>query len=556
MPLPTKSIRPIHLNLLDRVIMQVSPKFGLERVKYRAFANSLQDQGLITAGSSKPSMRGWNPSANTPDTDIIPKLDSLRATSRDLFMNTPIATGALRRDRTNVIGFGLRLQSQIDREYLGLNDEEATQWERNTEREFFSWANNIECDAARTLTFNQLTSLAYFSASLSGDVFVLLPRIPRRGQVYDMRVKLIEADYCSNPMMQFDTVRIAGGVEVDDDSAPIAYHFRKLSMNSMLGFPVSAADKWERIPAYGPNSGRRQVLHLFEKERPGQRRGVPMLAPVVEELKSLTRLSKAELQAAIINAFFTVFIKTTTPAVSPMEGGFIPAAPGYPSGAPGVSMLNPSDDRDSRTYEMGAGNVIEMEDDQSVDVADPKRPNQLFEPFFIAIVKQIGSALNLPFELLMLHFSASYSASRAALQEAWKHFRERRLWAATYFCQPVYVEFLTEAILKGRISAPGFFSDPVIRDAWTGSSWAGPGQGQLDPLKETKASVLKVQNKLSTHEDEFVAMNGGDWEGAMTRLSREKTFLEELGLETEMDEQEPGTDEPDVSEQVEEAVNS
>ncbi len=44
-------------------------------------------------------------------------------------------------------------------------------------------------------------------------------------------------------------------------------------------------------------------------ERPGQRRGVPVLAPVIEALKQLGRYTDAELVAAVVSGLFTVFVK-------------------------------------------------------------------------------------------------------------------------------------------------------------------------------------------------------------------------------------------------------
>ncbi|MCH5894346.1 phage portal protein, partial [Salmonella enterica] len=72
--------------------------------------------------------------------------------------------------------------------------------------------------------------------------------------------------------------------------------------------------KWERIPAYGKKTGRRNVLHVMQDwERPGQRRGVPVLAPVIEALKQLGRYTDAELVAAVVSGLFTVFVKTEAP---------------------------------------------------------------------------------------------------------------------------------------------------------------------------------------------------------------------------------------------------
>lgn len=546
-------LRPVKLNLVDKLVNYVNPRSALERIKCRAIFGGYQDQGLIVSGSSKRSMRGWNPTANSADVDILPKHEALRASSRDLYYNTPIATGALRRLRTNAIGFGLRLQCRIDREFLGLNDESADAWERRTEREFFCWANSQECDAARTLAFPQLTSLAFFTTILSGDCFILVPRIPRLGQIFDLRIQVVEGDFVCNPNYLMDTSRLASGIEVDEYGAPVAYHFMKPN----LGASMSLSDGlniWIRIPVYGIRTGRKQVFHLYDKERPGQRRGIPLLAPVIEELKQMTRLSKAELQAAIINSFYTVFVKSEAPSIDPLSSGFIPASGQYSPGMEGVSQLNPSDERDEKIYEMGSGNIVEMNSGDSIELADPRRPNLAFEPFFMAICKQIGSSIQIPFEQLILHFSASYSAARAALQEAWKFYRERRLWASDYFCKPIYEEWLTEAVLKGRIQAPGFFDDPVIRFAWCGSTWSGPGQGQLDPLKETKASALRIQNRLSTHEDEYVAIQGGDWESSMHRLGREETFLENLGLKSNPEEE--GQENESMVDSIEEGVTT
>ena len=97
-------------------------------------------------------------------------------------------------------------------------------------------------------------------------------------------------------------------------------------------------------------------------------------------------------------------------------------------------------------------------------------------------------------------------------------------------CQPVYNEFITEATLKGRLNTPGFFDDPAIKYAWTKSVWQGIPQRHMNPLQETKASVLQVNNKLSTREDEYLPGQDAKWSDAMTRYSIENATLERLGI--------------------------
>jgi len=273
-------------------------------------------------------------------------------------------------------------------------------------------------------------------------------------------------------------------------------------------FALQGVISWTRLDAFGPDSGRRNVLHLFRADRPGQRRGVPFLAPVIEQLKNITRLSESELMAAVVSSFFTAFIKDMPTGT--MGSGFIP----------GDQVVDPNSAEASKLYEMGVASIIALDKGKDVSFADPKRPNGAFEPFFTAIIKQIGSALEIPYEQLMLNFTASYSASRGALLEAWKFYKTMRFRLARNFCQPTYEAWLTEAISLGRIKAPGFFEDPIIRAAWCKARWIGPGQGQLNPEVESGASISLINAGLSTHEEEYAERQGGDGEGTYKQLIR------------------------------------
>jgi capsid protein len=120
-------------------------------------------------------------------------------------------------------------------------------------------------------------------------------------------------------------------------------------------------------------------------------------------------------------------------------------------------------------------------------------------------------ALELPYEVLVKHFQSSYSAARAALLDATRLFRNRRDWLAWSFCQPCYEAVLVEAVARGRISAPGFFSDPAVMQAWTGCDWIGPTPGQIDPVKEVEANTMAVEQGFKTREQATIELTGGDW---------------------------------------------
>lgn len=106
--------------------------------------------------------------------------------------------------------------------------------------------------------------------------------------------------------------------------------------------------------------------------------------------------------------------------------------------------------------------------------------------------------------------------------------------------------WLSEAVALGRVKAPGFFSDPLIRSAWCSARWIGPVQGSLDPLKEAKAAVLLIQNGLKTHGRSAREMGGGDWDENVEVLKDENRRLDAAGgpsrQETDLHEKEEDED--------------
>lgn len=479
-------VRP---NWIDRIVSYISPVRGQQRLQARtrmALASS-----YTGASRSKRSLKEWSVSSGDADTDTLDDIDTLRERSRDLVRNAPLATGALKTKTTSIVGTGLRLNAQIEREFLGLSDDEADEWEANTEREFNAWAGSQECDIERTLNFYSMQALAFHATLESGDSFVTLPFVDRPGSIYGLKLQLIEADRVSNPKWQRDSAQLSGGIERDRNNAPIRYWFSRQHPGNLI-----SRDKfeWDAVQAFRRN-GQRNVLHLYHKLRPGQSRGVPDLAPVIDTLKQLDRYTEAEITSAVISGMFTVFIKTEGDAdMAPME----------PTSETGAK----ASDKD---YKMSSGAIIGLDSQESIETADPKRPNEAFDPFVQAILRQIGAALQIPFEILVKHFTASYSAARSAFEEAWRFYMTQRGWLSAYFCQPIYEAWLAEAIARGRINAPGYLDDPSIRKAYSGAEWIGPAKSQIDPLKETQASKLRIEAGLSTKKRETTQMTGGDW---------------------------------------------
>ncbi|CDX01291.1 Phage portal protein, lambda [Desulfitobacterium hafniense] len=489
------------MNIFDKFMVNIAPRATLKRAMARKQLQ-IMNYGYSEHGASrtKKSLVGWLSRGASAKEDIEDNVSTLRERSRDLYMGTPLATGALKTARTNIVGSGLRLNAQIDYEYLGMSVEEADEWETKVEREFSLWADSIHCDVQRMNNFYELQQLAFLSMLMSGDVFATLPLIKRPNMPYDLRVGLIEADRVCNPNSYSPysistNPHLVNGVEINKMGEVVAYHIAQVHPGSTIG---KENQEWVRVEKFGSRTGRPNIIHLMESERPEQRRGVPILAPVIESLKQLGRYTEAELMAAVVSGMFTVFIETQSNTSEVPLGEDIPDEQRV-------------DDADENSYELGNGAIIALGENEKANTANPGRPNTAFDGFVTSICRQVGAALEIPFELLLKHFSASYSASRASLLEAWKMFRMRRAWMASDFCQPIYEEWLSEAVAKGRVYAPGFFTDPLAKKAFCGAEWNGPSQGQIDPLKEANAAKIRVEEGFSTRQKETVELTGGDW---------------------------------------------
>jgi lambda family phage portal protein len=515
-------------NLIDRAVNFLNPNWGARRLRSR-FALALS-QMYFGASTSRRSLSEWKPQDSDPNSTLQFDLDTMRQRSRDMIRNIPIATGAINTVCTNVVGSGLALQARVDRSILNLSDEQADTWESKVESEWSLFWDTNEVDASRTLNGAALTELAFRQSLENGEVFINLPRI-RRGGPYDLKLQLVEADRVSNQNNEANTDTLFMGIEKDEYGAPVAYHvcnqfpYTTLSMKTM---------EWKVIQAYGSKTGLRNIIHLFRVLRPGQTRGIPYLTPVIESLKQLGRYSESELMAAVISSMLTVFIKTESG-----ESDFDIAEMGAETGAK-------AGDKDIK---LGYGSIIDLAKGEDITTVNPQRPNTAFDPFVQAILRQIGVALELPFEILIKHFTASYSAARSALLEAWKFFNARRQWLAINFCQQVYEVWLYEAIASGRITAPGFFNNPLIRKAYSAAEWVGPAQGQIDPVKEVSAAEKRLALSLTTRAQEVAAL-GGDWDSVIAQVKKERAQMMAAGINPDID---PKTSQPVPAKEEDEA---
>jgi lambda family phage portal protein len=464
--------------------------------------------------ASGASIPDWNPSSSNADEALLPSLSALRNQSRDLDRNESLARGPIENYVTNVVADGLRPQARIDHELLGISEAKAREFERKAERVFELHMRNDTADFHGKANFQTIQAQVLRAALLDGDCLVIRRHRERPHGILPICLQLIEGARLKSPaVIKSPRIDIREGVELDSTGMPVAYHLAKTGADHFLG------SETVRVPRFD-NSGSPTVLHIFSKRLPEQNRGEPLLAPVIRKFKEVSDYTEAEIRAAVVNAFFAIYV------TSEMGSVFGDRANAH------LARQVEEKPKERKFQKFGPGGLmVDLLPGEKVDNGAPGRPNSNFDPFVQAVIKQIGIGLGLPYEVLTQHYSSSYSAARAAILEAWKSFKVWRSWLVAEFCQPAWEWVISDAIERGLIDAPGF-DDPLKRQAWLSTQWAGTEMGSIDPLKDAKANDVEVNAGLRTRRS-IVESQGRDFDKHVRDYGTEKLTFEQPTLSVE-----------------------
>lgn len=431
------------------------------------------------------------------------ELDTLRARSQDRTRNDPIGAALPETLVTNIVGSGLEPQSRIRADRLGISEEAAEDLENQAEAAFDSWQRRA--DAAGRLDFAELITVVMYKIIEDGEVLVNLPMLSAPGRPLGRALELVAAERLATPRGKSGQ-NIFQGIELGEErKEPRRYWIRKAP--KVVGDMELTGYEFTGIPARDAQ-GRPLILHLFATRQPGQLRGVPHFAPVLKYFKSLADSLDAEVVAQKVAACLSAVITRTDPL-----------NPVFPT--------TQDPDTGKKLIKLEPGMVPTLGIGEDLKLIDFKRGGETFDVFLTKVLRIIGNALGLPYELLLKDFSkTNYSSARAALLEAWRVFVYWRNWLTRKFCQPVWELVLEEAYLRGRFAARDFYAH---REEYCRAVWIGPGRGWVDPVKEVVAAKLEEDYNYATLADQCAAQ-GRDWEDVLKQKAREMKRRRELGL--------------------------
>lgn len=451
------------------------------KAAWRAFQGKRDDN--FKGSQSSRLLSEWLATTLTPDDQMRWSLHTLRARSRDLERNNPIIRHFLRMLSINVIGpNGIRLQSQVRN-----NDGQLNKLINDRiEKSWNEWCrSNVTVDGR--LGLNDLSRLSLRTLARDGEVIFrkwrAFPDNPHGFALEPIEGDMLDESF--NRVKSPDQNEIRLGVEINPFGRPVAYHLWDRPERIVASIPR----KRERVPAD-------QIMHLYDPERIGQVRGSTWLNSTMVAARHLDGYVEAELIAARISASKMAFFQRKTEG-----GGALP------------------ENMDLR-MEAEPGTMGFLPDGYEVADWNPDHPAAAFGAFVKDAMRRIATGLDVSYNALASDLeNVNYSSMRSGLlieRDVWMLLQQ--YWINSFLFE-VYKEWLNMALLHSALVLP----DSRDYRRYLDVKWRPRGWQWVDPLKETEAGVLAIQNGLASRQD-LLSEQGKDIEEVLEQLAEEKAM--------------------------------
>lgn len=487
-----------------------NPETLVARAAVEAYRKSQEALGTTTltpkarydAASNGRRMAGWNPPSSGPNA-VLSGLQALRNRARDTERNDWSGASAGQKWSTNLIGVGItprfkRVKSKTRRAQI-LDDYD----------DFVR-----EADADCVLNFYGLQTLVVRSWFSGGEVFARRRnRFLDEGLKVPMQVQLLESEQCP----QFDATTYQGlpeghvikqGVEFNKRGRRIAYWFYKEHPGETQVFASGApsSDSLVRVLAS-------EVAHVYEPTRPGQIRGVSLLAPVLARLRNVENYDDATLTRQQLANMLVAFIIRKLPAMTGDEdvNGFTGQVEGEDGSGTPLVGLQP-------------GLVQTLEDGEEVQWSNPPEAGTTYSDYMRTQHLGTAAGAGLPYEIFSGDIKDISDRTLRVIINEFRRLAEQRQWQVIIpmFCEKVITWFAEAEALAGRIAVEEI--DDVRRAEWSPHGWA-----HIHPVQDPQGKLLEIKGGLRSRSG-VVGAQGDDVEKIDQERAEDNQREERLGL--------------------------
>lgn len=447
----------------------------------------------FAAAAASRLFGAWTTALVSPDDDLQMGLQQIRARSRDLTDNNPLAAAAARSFVENIAGpNGMLCSPQVTTRTGDLR----SNLNRKLALWFAEWGQPGTCTVDGRLSWVDLQRLFVRTWRVDGEFFAIEHR-GRNVNRFGYALQPIDADQVDHSYKQSRAPgrnEIRMGVELDEYDRPVAYHVFKEHPSS-----GSRSRERERIPAS-------RMIHCFEQLRPGQTRGIPAGVAAMARLKMGDQYDQFELGAAQLAAGMAVLFKQAAdgPALVGADGKDLEAEIPLSIEAMQGKLLPPG----VEPFALSA-----------------EHPTSAYESFSRAWRRDVATAYGLAYSTITGDLTqASYGSLRDGSLKERDLFRGYHRWMATHFCTRIYRAAMEQSALMGALSLP---SENV--DEWATVAFSGRGWDWIDPAKDIKATEAEIKLGLASRQSAAREM-GRNYEDVLRETAEDLASAKEWGV--------------------------
>lgn len=468
---------------LDAFIGVFNPKAQLSRMTARELID-----GKRMYAAARPGLGGWSPVDSDVNDEIRSSSNQVRRKVRQLVRDQPHVARAVEVLVSLTVGNGFVLQSQAGRQFQPSEQDRDI---RNLIEDVWKrWCD--QADISGRLTFAELCQLSKRQECEAGEFFLVKREVRDPQRFLPFVLQAIEADRLTGLGAPTNKPHeIDQGVEFNPATGEVVAYWFESDTKPM------------RVPAA-------DVIHGFPVVRPGQLRGISPFTPCVLAAHELGDYLAAEIEGAKMAAKFLAFIET------PDLAGFQDLRGATANQATG-----------SREEYLENAVLEYLRPGEKINLASHNRPGNNFEPFVRLVLRMLAVTTGVPYELLSGDYSGvNYSTMRVCRNDLAQVLKVPQGRMINHLCVPVFHEVLNRAVLAGKLTLPGYWSN---RSAFQRAKWIAPGMEPIDPLKEAKAHVDQLSSLLRSPQ-EIVAARGRDFEEVLDEIQEAERLMTERGL--------------------------
>lgn len=473
------------MSRIENAIAVVSPRWAARRMGYRL---ALDQARAYDAARRGRSTENWFTTGSSANAEIGPQASLIRSRSRDLVRNNPWASSARTKFTAHVVGTGMmpRLvtaDNEVERRKMAMSD-----WN----------AFSDNCSPDGQLDFYGFQALVANTLFESGECLVrYLPRPSSWKLRVPLQIQVLEPDYLDSAKNQgLDNGGwIIQGVEFDQWGRRVAYWLFDEHPGDALTSYRKVSLQSRRIPAS-------EIDHIFRILRPGQARGVPMMAPAALRFRDIDDYSEAERIRKKIAACLVAFVTAT--------------------GGDNVPLTSPSttDAKGNTQTTMSPGLIQRLAPGEDVTLSDPPTAEGYMDYMSIEL-HAIAAGCDIPYEMMTGDLTkVNFSSIRVGRNDFWAivdQYQEHVL--IHQFCRRAWMRFAAVQIIAGRRDPAAAFE----------AEWTPPARAFLDPSRDVQAERDQMRAGLLPPQM-AAARRGVHFDDVVEQYAAAATRYDDLGL--------------------------